>query len=110
MEGDNPYLSETARGFMVSVLEQLNEVGWNHVEHLSQDLKEITLLTSHETDPGRYLRLKLVLTADFPHRPPHIDFVDLPEVLSFKWNNESRLCSLYEAFKSQLSTLQPLMR
>ena len=94
----------------VSVLEQLDGVGWENVSAATEDFSEATLAVAAFEDDDQVLCLTLAFPPDFPTSPPEVRSIDLPDgEFSFPWDKSSSLTDLFDAFQERVRAFAPVL-
>ncbi|KAF3439112.1 hypothetical protein FNV43_RR17387 [Rhamnella rubrinervis] len=89
--------------FYRSVYSEIEEVGWEHLVRLGEDL---TFLSFRILDKkGRVHILEIQLDRTYPKSPPSIS-ADVPYVFNLEWSMHSRLKNVVQQFKEHLEKLQ----
>ena len=90
--------------FHAAVVEQLEELGWEHLVAADDDLRSLQL-QARDTD-GRAHLLTVQLPPSFPSSAPTVT-ADLPQPLTFAWPSSPSLRALHAHFASTLAALSP---
>ncbi|KAH7520353.1 uncharacterized protein LOC107424969 isoform X2 [Ziziphus jujuba] len=89
--------------FYRSVYSEIEEVGWEHLVKLGEDL---TFLSFRILDKkGREHILEIQLKRTYPKCPPSIS-ADVPYIFNLEWSMQSRLKNVIRQFQEHLEKLQ----
>ncbi|XP_044510857.1 E3 ubiquitin-protein ligase FANCL isoform X2 [Mangifera indica] len=91
--------------FSRAVYSEIEEVGWEHLVRLSEDLKFLSFRVLDKK--GRVHHMEIQLDKSYPKSPPSIS-VDVPCVFNLKWSKNSRLKDLLLQFREHLEKLQEI--
>ncbi|KAJ4714655.1 E3 ubiquitin-protein ligase FANCL-like [Melia azedarach] len=91
--------------FSRSVYAEIEEVGWEHLVRLSEDLKSLSFRVVDKK--GRVHCTEIQLDKNYPKSPPSIS-MDVPYIFSLKWSRKSRLKDLLQQLQEHLEKLQEI--
>ncbi|XP_059624063.1 uncharacterized protein LOC132267041 isoform X2 [Cornus florida] len=89
--------------FHCTVYSEIEEVGWEHLVRLSQDLKFLSFRILDKT--GRVHIMEILLDKSYPKCPPSIS-ADVPHIFNLEWSINSRLKDVVQQFQEHLENLQ----
>ncbi|XP_031275254.1 E3 ubiquitin-protein ligase FANCL isoform X1 [Pistacia vera] len=91
--------------FSRAVYSEIEEVGWEHLVRLSEDLKFLSFRVLDKKKRVHYIEIQL--DKSYPKSPPSIS-VDVPCIFRLKWSRDSRLKDLLQQFQEHLEKLQEI--
>ncbi|KAL9461184.1 hypothetical protein AB3S75_004227 [Citrus x aurantiifolia] len=97
--------SANSSSFSRSVYSEIEEVGWEHLVRLSEDLKFLSFRVIDKK--GRVHCMEIQLDKNYPRSPPSIS-ADVPYIFNLKWSRKSRLKDLLQQFREHLEKLQEI--
>mmetsp|Transcript_10494 Transcript_10494/g.12039 ORF Transcript_10494/g.12039 Transcript_10494/m.12039 type:complete len:410 (+) Transcript_10494:130-1359(+) len=91
-------------GFLAKVVQELEEVGWEYIESVDENLTAIVISSVDEAERKHLLRINL--NEDYPEKMPTVN-AELPNPMSFSVpKSEMSLKNLKMAFDGQLQRYQ----
>ncbi|XP_059624069.1 uncharacterized protein LOC132267041 isoform X7 [Cornus florida] len=91
--------------FHCTVYSEIEEVGWEHLVRLSQDLKFLSFRIFARDKTGRVHIMEILLDKSYPKCPPSIS-ADVPHIFNLEWSINSRLKDVVQQFQEHLENLQ----
>lgn len=86
-----------------SIYSQIEEVGWQHLLSLEDDLSSLSFRIADKK--GRIHILQITLPRDYPESSPSIA-ADVPYICELEWSKHSRLKGIVHRFNEHLEKLQ----
>ncbi|XP_062144726.1 uncharacterized protein LOC133852069 isoform X3 [Alnus glutinosa] len=89
--------------FYRTVYSEIEEVGWEHLVRLGEDLTFLSFRILDEK--GRLHFMEIQLDIAYPKSPPSVS-ADLPYIFDLQWSINSRLKDVVQQFRKHLEKLQ----
>ncbi|XP_068654457.1 uncharacterized protein [Aristolochia californica] len=89
--------------FFRSIYSEIEEVGWEHLVKLEEDLTSLSFRILDKK--GHVHMLDIELFQDYPKSAPCIS-ADVPYICELQWSTKSRLKDVVQHFREQLEKLQ----
>nr|GEW31912.1 E3 ubiquitin-protein ligase FANCL isoform X1 [Tanacetum cinerariifolium] len=102
-EQDNRPEAALSSSFSRAVYSQIEEIGWEHLVRLAEDLSFVTFRVIDKKE--RVHVLEILLDKSYPTFPPSVS-ADVPYLFRLEWSTNSRLKDVVKQFRQHLETLQ----
>lgn len=89
--------------FSRAVYSEIEEIGWEHLVKLAEDLSFVTFRVIDKKE--RVHVLEILLDKSYPNCPPSVS-ADVPYIFNLEWSTNSRLIDVVKQFRQHLEKLQ----
>ncbi|XP_024971860.1 E3 ubiquitin-protein ligase FANCL isoform X1 [Cynara cardunculus var. scolymus] len=89
--------------FSRTVYSEIEEIGWEHLVKLAEDLSFVTFRVIDKKE--RVHVLEVLLNKSYPNCPPSVS-ADVPYIFNLEWSTNSRLMDVVKQFRQHLEKLQ----